>query len=109
MTMPRDFNKSCAAANRQWLRWLHLALLLVTICLLLLITGCASSAVQVPDVPQTSRCNVSPSLLAPTPQPPMRDATNKDLIAENDEVRAALDSANSDKKRIKEYISTRCS
>lgn len=101
-------NVSCAAVKARWPRSLPGANLLGLTLTLLSIMGCASNGARVPDAPPTSRCNVPQNLLEPIPQPPLRDATNKDLIAENDEVRAALDSANGDKQRIKTYLNQRC-
>jgi hypothetical protein len=91
-----------------WLRLPPAIRLLASLSLFLLILTCAGCAVSTEGAPQTSACNVDPSLLEATPQPPLDDATVERLIKENESVRVALEKANGDKRAVKQFIEERC-
>lgn len=78
------------------------------IWLLLCIPLFAACAGLPTDATQTRKCNVPREDFQPTTQPPLRDETMEELIAENAEVRKALDDANDDKARALKYIEERC-
>lgn len=118
----RPKNSSGRAADRQpnrpsaqvmprprWLSWkllVRLPLLLLLIALTLMSVGCAANQ---PAAQPTSKCNAPLARLDPTPQPPMKDATVKELEQENTQVREALVLANKDKAAVKTFIEERCS
>lgn len=97
-----------SSPSRQWPRWLQLTpeRALISTLLSMTLFGCSVASMQA--APPISTCHVPPEAVEPTPQPPLDDRLNKDLIGENDKVRAALDSANGDKQRIKTYVADRC-
>lgn len=112
---PRNAGKRTSGSNRSsrdprlaWTRLHVAARLLLPLLLLLLILLSAGCAAPMPAAPQISACRVPLSNLEPTPQPPLNDSTTANLLKENDAVRAALESANGDKKRVKSFVEERC-
>lgn len=71
---------------------------------LLSIGGCAAS---MPVVPPTRVCPVPEASLQPTPAPQMEDATGKELLLENQKVRAALEACNGDKADALQFLKER--
>jgi hypothetical protein len=68
-----------------------------------LCVACAAPLPTTVYVP-VERCSAPVSRLLPTAEPPMRDATNADLLLETDDLRLALRECNRDKADTKRLI-----
>lgn len=75
--------------------------------LILYLTLCAGCAANPPAAPPTQPCHAPGAVLLPTPEPPMSDATDSDLVVEAQDLRNALRACNFNKKQVADYFKER--
>jgi hypothetical protein len=108
---------SWSASKEQWdqepqdklqqLAWKILTWALVFGLILLFLATCGGCAAALPVVPQILPCRAPEVSLQPTPEPQMQDMTTQELVVENELVRSALRSCNTDKADVLRYLKVR--